>query len=70
MILVEKSNADWWQVKCSNGQQGFIPANYVKETAAKVVKKKVQKKVKKMVEVPSYKTKNESNTIQKYSFKG
>ncbi|KAJ8045597.1 Spectrin beta chain, non-erythrocytic 1 [Holothuria leucospilota] len=70
MILVEKSNADWWQVKCSNGQQGFIPANYVKETAAKVVKKKVQKKVKKIVEVPSDKSKNDSNKMQKYSSKG
>ncbi|PIK55211.1 putative spectrin alpha chain, non-erythrocytic 1 [Apostichopus japonicus] len=51
MILVSKSNNDWWEVKCSSGQQGFIPANYVKEVPPKIVKKKVQKKIKKLVEV-------------------
>lgn len=51
MILVSKSNNDWWEVKCSSSQQGFIPANYVKEVPPKIVKKKVQKKIKKLVEV-------------------
>ncbi|CAH1792768.1 unnamed protein product [Owenia fusiformis] len=46
MILVHKTNADWWQIRQASGQEGFIPANYVKEYQPKVVRKTVQKPVK------------------------
>ncbi|XP_058061720.1 spectrin beta chain, non-erythrocytic 1 [Anopheles bellator] len=31
MILQNKNNADWWNVRKLDGQEGFVPANYVKE---------------------------------------
>lgn len=31
MELREKTNAEWWLLEKSNGQEGYAPANYVKE---------------------------------------
>ncbi|XP_053397817.1 spectrin alpha chain, non-erythrocytic 1-like isoform X2 [Mercenaria mercenaria] len=46
MTLIQKTNNDWWQIKKSDGVEGFVPANYVKEHDPKVVKKVVQRPVK------------------------
>ena len=42
MILLQKTNKDWWSVRQSNGQEGYVPANYIKEVEPKVVKKVVK----------------------------
>ncbi|XP_035225862.1 spectrin beta chain, non-erythrocytic 1-like isoform X1 [Stegodyphus dumicola] len=46
MILLQKTNADWWNVRKSNGQDGFVPANYVTEIEPKIVRKRGQKVLK------------------------
>lgn len=46
MVLVQKTNNDWWQVRKADSTEGFVPANYVKDHEPKVVKKVVQKPVK------------------------
>ena len=33
MFLLAKSNKDWWNVRTANGNDGFVPANYVKVRA-------------------------------------
>ena len=46
MILLQKTNNDWWSVRQGSGQEGYVPANYVKEVDPKLVKKVVRKPVK------------------------
>ena len=46
MMLIQKTNNDWWQIKKSDGSEGFVPANYVKEYEPKIEKKVVQRPVK------------------------
>ena len=46
LVLVQKTNNDWWQIRKTDGTEGFCPANYLKEHEPKVVKKVVQKPVK------------------------
>lgn len=46
MILLQKTNADWWNVRQSNGHDGFVPANYVIEIEPKVVRKRGQRVLK------------------------
>lgn len=40
---MNKTNNDWWNVRKGNGQDGFVPANYVKEIEPKVVMVQVRK---------------------------
>ncbi|XP_053697591.1 spectrin beta chain, non-erythrocytic 1 isoform X2 [Sabethes cyaneus] len=57
MILQNKTNPDWWNVRKLDGAEGFVPANYVKEIEARPVpclirkaeKVKVMQKVKKTI---------------------
>ncbi|XP_062560998.1 spectrin beta chain, non-erythrocytic 5 isoform X2 [Armigeres subalbatus] len=57
MILQNKTNPDWWNVRKLDGAEGFVPANYVKEIEARAVpclirkaeKVKVMQKVKKTI---------------------
>lgn len=57
MVLLNKTNPDWWSVRKSDGVEGFIPANYVMEIEAqpvscivrKMEKVKAVQKVKKTV---------------------
>ncbi|XP_058129165.1 spectrin beta chain, non-erythrocytic 1 [Anopheles coustani] len=57
MILQNKNNADWWNVRKLDGTEGFVPANYVKEIdprpvpclVRKAEKVKVMQKVKKTI---------------------
>ncbi|XP_067682927.1 spectrin beta chain, non-erythrocytic 5-like isoform X3 [Haliotis asinina] len=48
LILLQRTNNDWWQVRKADNTEGFVPANYVKEVDPKVV----QKVVKHPVQVP------------------
>ncbi|CAL1542371.1 unnamed protein product [Lymnaea stagnalis] len=75
MILLQRTNDDWWQIRKADATEGFIPANYVKEVEAKVVQKVTKQpvkvsekvKVKKMVlkkEVVK-KKKDKSNKIRR-----
>jgi spectrin beta len=57
MILINKTNPDWWSVRKIDGLEGFVPANYVKEIEPQPVnclvkrteKVKIPQKVKKTV---------------------
>lgn len=33
-ILLDDTNADWWQVETADGSRGYLPANYLKESKA------------------------------------
>lgn len=37
MILLNKTNDDWWSIRKMDGSEGFVPANYVKEIEARAV---------------------------------
>lgn len=37
MILINKTNDDWWSVRKIDGSEGFVPANYVKEIEPRAV---------------------------------
>ncbi|CRK98513.1 CLUMA_CG011869, isoform A [Clunio marinus] len=43
MVLLNKTNPDWWSVRKSDGVEGFIPANYVKEIEQQAVPVLVRK---------------------------
>uniref|UniRef100_A0A1Y9H0U3 Spectrin beta chain n=2 Tax=Anopheles dirus TaxID=7168 RepID=A0A1Y9H0U3_9DIPT len=57
MILQNKNNVDWWNIRKLDGTEGFVPANYVKEIEPRPVpclvrkaeKVKVMQKVKKTI---------------------
>ncbi|XP_049277717.1 spectrin beta chain, non-erythrocytic 1 isoform X2 [Anopheles funestus] len=53
MILQNKNNVDWWNVRKLDGTEGFVPANYVKEIEPRPVPCLVRKaeKVKAMQKV-------------------
>ncbi|KAG1650605.1 Spectrin beta chain [Nymphon striatum] len=39
LMLLEQTNDDWWNVRKNNGQEGYVPANYVKEIESRIVRK-------------------------------
>jgi spectrin beta len=43
MFLLNKTNADWWNVRKADGTDGFVPANYVREIEPKVVQVQVRR---------------------------
>lgn len=43
MVLLSKTNGDWWNVRKDGGQEGFVPANYVREIDPKPMSVPVQK---------------------------
>lgn len=43
MILLNKSNPDWWCVRKSNGTDGFAPANYVVEIEPRIIQIQTKK---------------------------
>nr|XP_002732400.1 PREDICTED: spectrin beta chain, non-erythrocytic 5-like [Saccoglossus kowalevskii] len=65
MLLVAKTNRDWWNVKRATGQEGFVPANYVKEMEPRVIKRKVQRKVTIPEKVKVKKTKTKQMLVKK-----
>ena len=46
LILLQKTNKDWWSVRKADGHEGYAPANYLKEVDPKVVQKVVKHPVK------------------------
>lgn len=46
LLLLQKTNNDWWNVRKADGRDGFAPANYVKEIDPKIIKKVIQQPVK------------------------
>ena len=42
MLLLNKTNSDWWNVRKADGTDGFVPANYVCEIEPVVVKVQVR----------------------------
>jgi spectrin beta len=43
MLLLNKTNSDWWNVRKADGTDGFVPANYVREIEPKVVQVQVSR---------------------------
>nr|CAD7572393.1 unnamed protein product [Timema californicum] len=43
MMLLNKTNPDWWNVRKADGTDGFVPANYVREIDPKVVHVQVRR---------------------------
>ncbi|XP_043484059.1 spectrin alpha chain [Leptopilina heterotoma] len=43
MFLLNKTNPDWWSVRKSDGNDGFVPANYVREIEPKIIQVQVKK---------------------------
>ncbi|KAF4529736.1 hypothetical protein B566_EDAN017988, partial [Ephemera danica] len=43
MFLLDKTNNDWWHVRKTGGQDGFVPANYVRRPEKIKTKQKVKK---------------------------
>ncbi|XP_049846907.1 spectrin beta chain, non-erythrocytic 1 isoform X2 [Schistocerca gregaria] len=43
LLLLNKTNSDWWNVRREDGTDGFVPANYVREIEPKVVKVQVRR---------------------------
>lgn len=37
LILISRTNNDWWSIRKMDGVEGFVPANYVKEIEARAV---------------------------------
>ena len=64
LILVQKTNNDWWQIRKSSGTEGFVPANYVKEHEPKVIQKHVQKPVKIPEKVKVVKTSMKTEVVK------
>ncbi|XP_076029013.1 spectrin beta chain, non-erythrocytic 5 kst isoform X3 [Oratosquilla oratoria] len=46
MFLLNKTNKDWWSVRKPSGEEGFVPANYVREVEPKKIQVRVKKPVK------------------------
>ena len=45
MFLLDKTNQDWWNIRKNNGDNGYVPANYVKEIDPKIVSVEVKKPI-------------------------
>lgn len=43
MLLLSKTNPDWWNVRKVDGADGFVPANYVREIEPKIVQVQVRR---------------------------
>ncbi|KAK6631754.1 hypothetical protein RUM43_013818 [Polyplax serrata] len=67
MLLLYKTNQDWWNVRKENGTEGFVPANYVKEIEGKVIPVQVQRpeKVKDVRKVKKTKTVRQTVRVKK-----
>jgi len=42
MLLLNKTNSDWWNVHKADGTDGFLPATYVPDIEPKVVQVQVR----------------------------
>ncbi|VDI64626.1 Hypothetical predicted protein [Mytilus galloprovincialis] len=46
LLLIQRTNSDWWQIRKEDGHKGFVPSNYVKEVKPKVTQKVIRKPMK------------------------
>lgn len=65
LILLQRTNNDWWQVRKGDATEGFVPANYVKEVEPKVVQKVVKQAVKVPEKVKVKKTIMKKEVVKK-----
>nr|XP_022333961.1 spectrin alpha chain, non-erythrocytic 1-like isoform X4 [Crassostrea virginica] len=65
MLLVQRTNSDWWQIRKTDGSEGFVPANYVKEVEPKVTQKVVRRPTKVPEKVLVKKTVMKKEVVQK-----
>lgn len=65
MILLQRTNNDWWQIRKGDSTEGFVPSNYVKEVDAKVVQKVVKRPVKVPERVKVKKTVMKKEVVQR-----
>ena len=63
LLLLAKTNNDWWSVRQLSGKEGYVPANYVKVCEPKIVKQVVKKPVIVREEQPVVKTDKATNPI-------
>ncbi|CAF0717385.1 unnamed protein product [Brachionus calyciflorus] len=71
--LKEKTNNEWWLLEKQNGQEGYAPANYVKELGALTLTKQKQQivkrpeviKVKKLVQNPINKPNKKASVLRR-----
>lgn len=64
LLLLQKTNEDWWQIQKQDGTEGFVPANYVKEIEPLSVKRAVKKAVKVPEKVKVKKTVMKKEVVQ------
>lgn len=43
MFLINKTNPDWWSVRKADGNDGFVPANYVREIEPRIIQIQVRR---------------------------
>ena len=65
MLLLQKTNKDWWSVRKSTGQEGYVPANYIREVDPKVIRKTVKRPTRVQVKQPVKKTGYRKETVVK-----
>ncbi|XP_033735465.1 spectrin beta chain, non-erythrocytic 5-like isoform X2 [Pecten maximus] len=65
MIVVQRTNADWWQIRKSDGTEGFVPANYVADIEPKVTQKIVKRPTKVPEKVKVKKTVMKKELVKK-----
>ncbi|XP_061172689.1 spectrin beta chain, non-erythrocytic 5-like [Saccostrea echinata] len=65
LLLVQRTNSDWWQIRKMDGTEGFVPANYVKEVEPKVTQKVVRRPTKVPEKVLVKKTVMKKEVVQR-----
>ena len=65
MLLLQKTNKDWWSVRKATGQEGYVPANYIREVDPKVIRKTVKRPTRVQVKQPVKKTGYRKETVVK-----
>ena len=65
LILVQKANKDWWNVRNRSGKEGYVPANYVVEIQPLSHKRVVKKKVVVATPVKVLKTRTEKKVVRR-----
>lgn len=64
-MLIQRTNKDWWQIRQADGNEGFVPANYVKEVQPKVMQKVIRKPMTVLEKVKVNKTVMKKEVVKK-----